>query len=289
MQRKVKTFLHVLAGSIVPQSSYYAKVLKTGFFFSIAYCFTLLGLTSIIIITITIYTVNQSSSSKVEACLSASLKAIPTNFSLHLKNGYMSTNHDMPLFIWFSCEDKIRLLAVLDERASEKSIYTYGAHMLLTGAEAVFRYRNYTYSLPFQKHMPYNVYLNKDDIVSYSHNILSIIKTYLPVFLFTLTLITPLIIIMIYTVTSIISAFFVFLFYRLFYKRYSIKKIVQIGFHSGTLPLLVSIIFVVFPINIINMLLTFFTLFFVFQLVAVYEAHYTNSPPIHHKRKHVLR
>lgn len=286
MRRKVKTFLHVLTGSIVPQSSYYAKVLKSRLFFSLLYFMVLLSLTATATVIITFFKINANNPVRIESCLRSSLGKIPSGYTIHISNGVLSTSREMPLFVWFNCDDKIRLLAVVDERAGKKDIQSYGAQILFTGSEVVARYKSYSASFPYGKYVK-NLYLDRAGIIDYADKAIRIIRYYVPVFSSTLLLLIPLFIYTLNTLYIILSSLFVHLFFVVFKKRYKFRKVLQVGMHSASLPLITSLLFIIFPINVTNTLLLYFSLFFIFQLVAVYEAHYVQPHhAVHHSPLH---
>jgi hypothetical protein len=97
----------------------------------------------------------------------------------------------MPLFVWFSCEDRIQLLAVVDERAVQNDVFSYGAQLLLTGTDAVARYRTYTKSFSFGSYLT-NLDLDKKTIVEYADRALEVLGYYVPIVAFSLLLVTPL-------------------------------------------------------------------------------------------------
>ncbi len=280
MGRKVKTFFHVLTGSIVPQTSYYAKVLRSRMGFSALFFLAILFFTSLAILTVVGLRMNGNNPARMQACIHSSLDRIPDNYILHIREGILSTNQEMPLFVWFSCDDRIQLLAVVDERAGQGEVFSYGAQLLLTGTDAVARYRTYTKSFSFGSYLT-NLDLDKKTIVEYADRALEVLGYYVPIVAFSLLLVTPLSVYLLNIFYVLASSLSVYIFYSLFGKKYTFRKILQVGLHSSSLPLLSSVLFVIFPVNIWNTLFLYFSLIFIFQLVAVYEAHYV-EPHEHH-------
>ena len=286
MRRKVKTFLHVFISSVVPQTSYYAKILKSKFAFSLLYSFILLSLVTGVVFALVFYQVGQNNMGSIKQCLNGSLNEIPSSFVLNVRDGILSTNHELPLFVWFNCDERVQLLAVVDERGVSKNIKSFGAQLLVTGSEIVLKYKTNTYVVPINKYIS-NLHLDKQSIITYADQGFEILAFYIPFFTLALILLTPFMVYMATVITILLSSLFVRLFYLVFRKHYSFKKTVQIGLHSCTLPLLTLILFVLFPIHILNTYILFFALVFIFQLVAVYEGHYAVTPhhlSPHHKR-----
>jgi len=273
MRRKVKTFLHVLLMSILPQTFFYAKIIKSRLINSIYYFLTLLFFISLTSVFIIFTQLNKNNLSSIQICINNSMREIPDNFILNIKDGFLSTNHEMPLFVWFHCNDEVHLLAVTDERASKKDITSYGAHALFTGSEFVLRYKDHIFSAPYQNYIP-NIHMEKKDILLAVTNIIHLLQTYIPFFIISLILFAPLLIWSINIFNLCFSTLCVYIFYALFKKHYSLKKIFQIGLHSCSLPLVISPLFLLFPIHIFNTLVLYLVLFFIFHLVGVYEAHY---------------
>lgn len=273
MRRKVKTFLHVFVSSVVPQTSYYAKILKSKFTFSLLYSFILLSLVTGIVFALVFYQAGRNNIGNIKQCLNSSMNEIPSNFVLNVRDGLLSTNHELPLFVWFNCDERVQLLAVVDERGVSKNINSFGAQLLVTGSEIVLKYKTNTYAVPINKYIS-NLHLDKQSIITYVNQGFEVLAFYIPFFTLALILSTPLLVYVATIITILLSSLCVRLFYHLFRKHYSFKKTIQIGLHSCTLPLLTLILFVLFPIHIINTYILFFALVFIFQLVAVYEGHY---------------
>lgn len=281
MRRKVKAFLNALSGSIVPQTPFYAKIIKNGFFNSLFYFLKLLFLVTIFSLLIIYIQISRSNIPALRTCLNNSTKTIPQNFILNIKNGLLSTNQGFPLFVWFNCKEEFHLLAVVDERANKEDINNYGAQLLFSSSQITFKYRQYELSKPYSAYTP-NLYMNKVQILDYVNSVLDTLQAYTPFFVFFLILLVPASIWIINMVNLLLSSLFVYLFYILFKKHYSLRKIIQVGYHSSSLPLVISLLFLIFPIQLLNTLLLYFALYFIFQLVAVYEAHY--ELPSSHKR-----
>ena len=97
MRRKVKTFLHVFVSSVVPQTSYYAKILKSKFAFSLLYSFILLSLVTGVVFALVFYQVSRNNIGNIKQCLNSSMNEVPSNFVLNVRDGFLSTNHELPL------------------------------------------------------------------------------------------------------------------------------------------------------------------------------------------------
>jgi len=276
MGRKVKAFFHVFTSSIVPQTFFYARILKSKFSFSLLYSFVLLSVVTSIIFAVVFYQVGRKNVGSLKQCLSNSINEIPQNFILDVRDGLLSTNHELPLFVWFNCDERVQLLAVVDERGVSKNITSFGAQLLLTGSEIVFKYKTNTYVIPINKYIV-NLHLDKQSIKMFVNKAFEVVAYYAPFFAIALILITPFAIYMVTITTILLSSFMVRVFYYLFRKHYSFKKTVQIGLHSCTFPLLTLVLFVMFPTHVLNTYILFFALVFIFQLVAVYEGHYIHA------------
>lgn len=237
------------------------------------YSFALLSLVTGIVFVLVFYQVSRNDLGNIKQCLNNSLNEIPSNFILNVRDGLLSTNHELPLFVWFNCDERVQLLAVVDERGVSKNIKSFGAQLLITGSEIVLKYKTNTYVVPINKYIS-NLHLDRENIVKYVNKGFEILAFYVPFFTLALILSTPFIVYVVTVITILCSSLFVRLFYHLFRKHYSFKKTIQIGLHSCTLPLLTLILFVLFPIHILNTYILFFALVFIFQLVAVYEGHY---------------
>ncbi len=281
MWRKVKTFLHIFTGSIVPHSFYYSKILKTRFQFSLQYFLFLLMSISIISVIILGIKATRYIRTDYRNCLSHTYGLIPPNYSMEIQNGILSTNSEMPLLLWFNCNNSIRLLGVIDERATEKSASLYGAHILVTGTNILFKYKTVTHSVSINQYVN-SAHFSKEDIVGLIQKSIAFLNRSIPYFVLFLLVMAPFFLFFFNTILGIVASFMVFGFFKLFGKKYHFTKILQIGFHSYTFPLIASLLFILFPVHVFNILLLSFSLFFVFQLTAVYEAHYITGSTTNH-------
>jgi len=273
--KKVKTFLHDLKASIVPQSPYYSKVLKSRFNSSFLYFFSLFILIAGVVICAAVIKTYQNNIDKVGSCMTKALETIPSNFTITIDRGNMSTNMGMPVFVWNACQNKTKLFLVIDERISNQDVSKPKAEVLISRSDLYIRYRSHLLSLPLQKLFP-QLHLNKQELIKRVQTGITIYKFLLLSLVASFFLFIPLSIMLINIVCMFISSMSVYVFFVLFHKRYSFRKIVQIGLHSCSLPLFITAIFVFTPLHLYNILMLFFALFFIFQLVAVYEAHYAN-------------
>ena len=281
MWRKVKAFLNIMWGSIVPQTHYYSKVIKVKISISLKYYFLLLTFITVCSLVIISIQFNQKNIAGLKACLNRSIQEIPSNFALDIQHGRLTTNQEKQLFFWLNCEDRFHLLAVVDERTNNFQIHSYRAQILLTSTDITFRYKNNTYTIPYKTYFP-NIHVEKNNIIAYIDHAQQLIKMYLPFFFLSFVICGPFIIWSINLFNLIVSSIMVYVFYMFFHKKYRFSKIFQIACHASTLPLIVSLLFLLFPIRLFNTLLLYFALYFIFLLVAVYEAHYVNTSP--HKR-----
>jgi hypothetical protein len=136
--KKVKAFLHIFLNSLIPNASYYRKILNTRFFFSFKYFLSLIILLSLVLI---FNLLNKYSPPKIIHWLTQINKTIdqfPPDLNLFINNGSLITSYNRPYFIWVKDEkNKLRLLLVVDESASLEKINQYQSMALLRGSSRV--------------------------------------------------------------------------------------------------------------------------------------------------------
>lgn len=281
MTRKVKAFLHKLFNSIVPQNTYYAHIIKQRLHPSVVYFLIVLVVSSLLATGVVILQINRNNPGRIGQCLTNSLKSVPDDLSLHVLDGNLSTNQSRPTFLWFNCNNKLALLGVIDERATNGDIFSYNAQMLATATDMVFRYKNYTYTLPYRKYVT-ELRATKGMLIGYKNTAVNLLAAYYPLLTLLLLIIAPITFFVINSIQLLLSSLAVQLFFRLLKRHYAYRTVLHVGLHSSTLPILTSLLFIIFPVHLTNTLILFFFLIFIFQLVGVYEAHYV-EPSSHHK------
>lgn len=273
--KKVKAFFSVFLNSILPHEPYYSKILHLRFSQSLKYFFSILTIIYMILVIKGASYLRLDLLNTYRECVSRTIAKFPDNYNIYLSRGILSTNADRPFFVWLSCDkNHPTLFAVIDERGKIENFHSYQTKILVTGNDVaygsgVFLWKRHlnTLSDPSTKYTKHNL--------SQLNSILfNVLDRYLPYAIIALVILAPLILaisgFMLVGLVSIFTA----LFYRLFNRKYHIKKIFQLGLHAATLPLLLfSCSFSLYLLYPITAILSFI-LFVIFHIAAVYEAHY---------------
>lgn len=273
--KKVKAFFSVFLNSILPHEPYYSKILHFHFSLSLRYFFSILAITYIIFIIRGASYLLSDSLNTYRGCVSRTIAKFPDNYNIYLSRGILSTNADRPFFVWLSCDrSHPSLFAVIDERGKIENFNSYQTKILITGNDIAYGNGAFFWKRHLNALSDPSIKYTKHDLSRLNSMLFSLFDHYLPYVIIALVFLVPLILaisgFMLVGLVSIFTA----LFYRLFNRKYHIKKILQLGLHAATLPLLLfSFSLTLYPLFPITALLSLF-LFVTFHIAAVYEAHY---------------
>lgn len=251
MKSKVKTFLHVFAKSLLPQSEYYQKILTTKFRFSLRYFLTLITIINIIFIIHLFFRFNPKRITNFTDNIINTLNNIPEDLTIIVNKGTLTTTYNRPYFFWLNDQDKTKLLLVIDQNANPNMIKQYQSYVLVTAKEIIInpdKIKQRTQSIPLDYTI--NRTISKKNFSDTGRS-LNKIKTLLPFFYFVffimMIVLTPIfssLVTLFYLIIACLITYIIFHFFM--QKRIHAKKIVQISFHAVTLPLLVDYFFIMF-------------------------------------------
>ncbi|MBI2641655.1 DUF1189 family protein [Candidatus Roizmanbacteria bacterium] len=287
---KLKTFWHVFTNSLIPNTSYYHKILKSPFSFSLKYFLTLIVILNLLFGAFLALKLNPWKIHETFQSLVSSLDEFPNNLTISVKDGVLMTNYNKPYFLWFDYKDSKRLLLVIDETATAEKIYEYRSDMLLTRGELVIRNPKDTSEIQILNLSYVNQQtINKDIILKVQEYIREITRFIL--LSYPLLLILTMIFLVLASFFStalylVIASAVVYIFYLFFLRKKTqptFKNAFQISLHSITTPLLLNYVLGMFYLGI--PLLPFFFLFLivVFTFAGIYDAHLHNTN--HHRRE----
>jgi len=283
--KKVKTFLKQLSYSLLPQSSHYEHFLQNHFSTSFAFFLKSQVFFSCIILLLIFININPFTINRYKEYINSSLNTVPNNLEISINKGELSSNLFRPFFFWINFPKEKYLFLVVDEKANPDKIIEYESSVLLTKNSIIAKYQNKLYTLPYFQ-LTDNLTLKKSDILTMSSHIFNKIKILFIAIFPLLMVIVPLSLFFTALINIILSSVTVYIFYRLFNKHYTFIKILQIGFYSSTLPILITI--VLFSLFLWRNIPLFFpfTIFLIFQITGVFEAHYNKS---NHAIKHHIK
>lgn len=287
--QKVNRFLELFFKSFLPHYPNYSKIARLHFKESARYFFSLI-IAILIFGTVLSIVVSNPYSRWLHFVKTVSTVSsnFPRDFIIDLYKGQLSTNYNRPYFIW----NQETLLGVIDRTAEKEKLKIYNS-LILFSPKSIYLKNG----VEIQNNLLSNFHLklDKTDLQKISHSLNSfpfLFGVLLIVMSDFLILISKLIQLTI--ITFFISAV-VFIFYSKILKKSHLlfPRIVQISFHSVTLPFLIYFtILVTFPIYVVpNSIMSI--LIALFSTVAVYEAYFEpkeyKAKPILHRRHSLAR
>ncbi len=298
MRRKVNTFFHVFKQSLFPRPSYYKKIPRSPFIFSLKYFSSLILILNFLLVFFIIIQYHPQRINRTLNSLIVSLKTFPKDLVINVRNGRLFTSYDHPYLFWSKVNGKLKLLLVIDETANTTKINQYNSYILINNKEVVFktdnRPANNFYVLPLTR------YGDQTLNISFVKKIIQILISFqsLLIFIYPAIVIMLLIILPIgsfltnFFYLSIISLIVYAVFKVYFHKKIHYKKTFQISLHAVTFPLILDYFLITFKPSIgtniklksiIPPSVAFVILLAIFVFTAVYEAYQNgkNHQPHH--------
>ena len=124
----------IFINSLIPNSKFYKTILKKKFYFSFLYFFAFLFVLNLLMFSIIALKINLELNLKNFKQLINSLDRLPKNLIININNGYLSTNQTRPIMLW---KENKKLIAVIDESATNEKINQYKSNVLLTSTNIV--------------------------------------------------------------------------------------------------------------------------------------------------------
>jgi len=302
--KKVKAFFYIFFKSIIPNYSYYTKILKIRFNFSFKYFVFLIVFLNFLFWLSLVY---RYSPQKIKFWLNninSVLINFPSDLNVFIEKGYLISSYDRPYFLWLNdYKGRIRLFLVIDESGTAEKIDQYKTRVLLTKTDLFIKLRDKIERIPliyFDK-----FFINKEILSSFALLISSLNNNFFYLYYF---FIFALIFILMTAFSLIVNFFYlflasllVFIFLRLLKKeeKHRLKKVFQIGCHAATLPIFldyfifsfvdflpIKIQLTIKPITFPLIFLFFLILFIAFGIYEAYAYNYTNKD-YRHKQHHL--
>lgn len=240
--RKVKTFFHVFLNSALPQAPYYRKLLKTNFSFSFKYFLFLVFAVNLIFVVGFFIRLNPQRLSYTKDAVLKSLKEYPDELVISLHDNVLSTNADKPYFVWIDVPKEQTLIAVVDETATPEEINQYQSFVLFTKNAIVFNKEKL--QMQDDNVVPYesatNLTLNKKGVAMFEEMIPKLLPWLITGIVIFAIFIVPLFLTLGYLLYLAIVSFFAFLVFKLFFKKHTYKKTLQLSLHAATIPFILE-------------------------------------------------
>ncbi len=273
MTKKVKTFFHILNGSLLPQPQYYKKIRKARFSYSLKYFASLIFLLSLVLFSLMTVTGLKRSMGFSFSGLKSSLESYPNDLVIEVKNGSLSTNFLYPYFFWARDGDQRSLMAVVSENSTQDDIQQFETPLIFTAKSLVVSNKE---NGMISNVLPYgnlNMIVNKQSV----DNLLAVLDRLAPL----LAVLSLLFVLLIGPFFAIVGAF-VYLaivslvcysVFRIWSKKHTYGKTLQISLHAVTLPFITKYVLFGFGYNIDKTWPVFSLLVAVFILSALYETY----------------
>lgn len=253
--------------SLIPNSKFYKTILKKNINFSLLYFFVFIFFLNLLTFSFFVLKINIGLNFKQTI---NSLDALPKNLIININGGYLSTNQTRPLLFW---EQNKKLIAVIDETASNEKINQYKSNVLLTSTNIVINdgLKSY-FAIPYTKSA---IKITKENITNFKLMVVKVIPLIIALASFYFIILNPFLIIIFIAIYLSVLSFIAFLIYKSKIKKISFIKIFQISFHAITLPLIIYTFLMSFNNLILNILsfYIFLLLSFAFTLISIYDSY----------------
>lgn len=271
--KKVKAFLNDFSRSLLPQPRYYQKIRRAKFWFSFKYFAILIFFLSFVFFCLFLVTGLRRPSEFSLQDFTSALKAYPSDLTVDLKNGNLSTNYNRPSFFWSQEGDRKLLLAVISENSTADEIHKFETPIMFTDRYVVFRNRDNGMRTDFFPYPNWNLTVNKDSANNLLAGLAAIAPFLIVLFLIFFLVIGPLFAIAgNFVYLAVVSLFCYFIFW-LWSKKHTYKKTLQLSLHAVTLPFVTKYLLLGFGYNLDRAWPVFTLLVAIFILSAIYEAY----------------
>jgi len=275
MLKKIKQslieFKNNFKNAVILNKNSFKLITEKPLTFSLKYFFVFIFILNFVFLFLFILKVNFFNGYKTIKILKKSVNNLPKNLVVTIKNNHLSTNHSMPVFIWFESIGNKRLLMVLDETAQEKNIKDYGSYILLTSKSAVF---NNDFSSQNYKTMPYKidyVKVTKKNMIDFINSISKIVPFLIILFFLIIILLVPIGIFIGYLFYMVFVSFLAYIIFKLYSSKHNFIKTLKLSLHSSTIPIIINylILNTRAKIGFINSGQIFFILIFIFLFISL--------------------
>ena len=174
MKRKIKVFMHALKHSLFPFDSYYKKVRKTHFSFSLKYFFALvITLLSLSFLIKVICFVSVFPPDVLKRYVAKISQEYPAELIITMNpNGRLSTNDDRPFILSSPLNNNPQPLLVIDPRADKQKIYDYDAFVLFAERRMYMQYDNSIVDYPYEMGQSFSFTQSKAKLITDNSKIL---------------------------------------------------------------------------------------------------------------------
>lgn len=286
--QKVKAFFHIFTRSLLPQTEYYQKVLKTRLSFSFKYFFALVFFLNLLFILIICTKIDPIKIDSLLLNLNQSLSQYPDNLTISIKKGSLMTTYDRPYLLWMNEKTNKHLLAVVDETAADDKIRDYNSVLLITKKNLVVKnYKDVTQPIILPLNNISDQVIDKTAMTNVSYYLGKMKQFFIPFFVTTiiiLIILMPVFSFLLNLIYISLASLIVYLIYKLWGKKTHVVtygKTLKLAFHAITLPLTLDYGLTLFNLKSKPSPLLFLFLVTIFIFAAVYEAYLDKNQSLH--------
>lgn len=241
--RKLNTFVHVFANSLLPLDTYYKKLKKVSFGFSLKYFTALVLFVTFFAVSITLvktlFVENNIYTLTSEVVQTA--HDYPQELVIRIRDGKLMTTVDHPYIVWYEYQGVPHPIIVIDPQATPAKIDQYKSIILLTSDKIVVRADSTYRVTPISPDL--NLTVTKDKVNELTTAIQQINRSLplmLIIVLFAVTIISFFIVFLSKIIYLIPITILVYLVARAYHKDIAYSKVYQIAFHAITTPFLLE-------------------------------------------------
>lgn len=278
--KKVKAILTTSLNSVIPQDIYYPKFLHIRFLYSLKYYITiLLVLTGLFTLTFS-YKYPLSKLLQYKNDVARSFAEFPETVILRIQKGQLTSNSDLPVFVWVKHKDKPLFVFMANARDDVPRTIRPIPFLFLKKDGMQISYRQYQHITTYDKTRDYTI--SKEHMPDFEEKVNAWFSPVLTYYNLALVTLLPIAFIIFTTATILISALISFLLFRMYFLRIHLKKCIQAGLHGTHIPMIISaLLFILYPTTMRTVPIVC-ALYFVFTLVSIFEMYSKEAP--HHRR-----
>ena len=271
----MKKIKDIFLNSLIPSRKFYRGILKKKFSYSILYFVSFIFLLNFAIFIVLIFKINSGLNLNNFKLMINSLDKFPNDLIINVENGFLSTNYNRPVFIWFDRGISKKLIAVIDETAASEKIRQYNSKVLLTSTNLIIdqgQNKN-AFILPYTNS---DIKITKDLIVKIKSTFINIFPVIIAIIAFYMLVLTPIFTIVFLLIFLSFISLIVYFIFKIWAKKLIFNKTLQIAFHATTLPFVIYSFLLIldnsFISSINSSIFLFLSLGFIF--ISLYDAYY---------------
>lgn len=278
--KKVKAILTTSLNSIIPQDLYYPKLLHIRFLYSLQYYITILLVLTALFTFAFSYKYPLSKLVQYKDDITQSFAQFPKSAILRIQRGQLTSNSDLPLFVWVKHKDKPLFVFMANAKDDAPRTIRPIPFLFLKKDGMQISYRQYQRITPYDKTRDYII--SQEQMPIFEEKINELFAPIISYYTLAILTVLPLVFMIFTTASILISSLIAFLLFRAYFSRIHLKKCVQAGLHGTHIPMIISaLLFILYPTTM-RIVPVICALYFVFTLVSIFEMY--SKEASHHRK-----